>query len=92
MVANWLGYGLGIALAVPVVVIALRQRRWWSWLKLAGLALLVVAATRLVGAPAWVVAVGVYLGPPVLVAGLLSWRLNVDAGWFERKRTAADQG
>jgi hypothetical protein len=92
MVAQWLGYGLGIALAVPVAVIALRQRRWWSWLKLAGLALLVIAALRLVGAPAWLVAVGVYLGPPMLVAGLVMWRLNVDAGWFATEQTAADQG
>lgn len=92
MVAQWLGYGLGIALAVPVAVIALRQRRWWSWLKLAGLALLAVAALRMVGAPEWLVAVGVYLGPPALVAGLVSWRLNVDAGWFERKQPVADQG
>jgi hypothetical protein len=85
MVADWLGYGLGIALAMPVAAIALHQRRWWSWLQVAGLLLLVVAALRVVGAPAWLVTVGVDLGPPALVAGLVAWRLHVDAGWFARK-------
>lgn len=85
MVADWLGYGLGIVLAVPVIAIALHQRRWWSWLQLAGFGLLAIAALRAVGAPAWVVTVCVDVGPPVLVAGLVAWRLHVDAGWFARK-------
>jgi hypothetical protein len=83
--ADWLGYGLGIALAVPVAAIAVYQRRWWSWLQLAGFALLAIAALRGIGEPAWLVTFGVYVGPPVLVAGLVAWRLHVDAGWFARK-------
>ncbi|WP_163569182.1 hypothetical protein [Fodinicola feengrottensis] len=90
MLVDWLGYGLGIALALPVAAIAVHQRRWWSWLELAGLALLAVAALRTIGAPAWLVTVGVDVGPPALVAGLVAWRLHDDAGWFARKDTGKD--
>jgi hypothetical protein len=81
VVVELLGYALGIALAVVLLWIAVRERRWWNWLQVAGIAALTVAA---VGDPLPPDAetVARLTGPPLLVGGLLAWRLHWDAGWF----------
>jgi hypothetical protein len=97
-----LGYAFGIALAAVLVWFAMRERRWWSWLQLAGIAVLTVVALAGGSLPGAVEQAARLTGPPLLVLGLLAWRLHWDAGWFggddlrppERppRRDAADGG
>ena len=82
MAVDLLGYAFGIALAAVLVWFAVRERRWWSWLQLAGIAVLTVAAVAGQSLPAAAEAIARLTGPPLLVAGLLAWRLHWDAGWF----------
>jgi hypothetical protein len=76
------GYVFAAALATALVGVALRERRWWSWLQIIGVALLAADAVAHRSEPAWLGAVNTAAGPPILVAGLLAWRLHRDAGWF----------
>jgi hypothetical protein len=77
-----LGYAFGIAFAAVLVWFAVRERRWWSWLQVAGIAVLTVAAVAGESLPAAAETVARLAGPPLLVAGLVAWRLHWDAGWF----------
>jgi hypothetical protein len=82
VVVDLLGYALGIVLAAVLVWYAVRERRWWSWLQLAGIAVLTVAAVTGGALPSAAEAVARLTGPPLLVGGLVAWRLHWDAGWF----------
>jgi hypothetical protein len=77
-----LGYALGSAIAVALLTCAARERRWWSWLQVAGIAVLTVAAVADGGLPAPAEQIARVTGPGLLVVGLLAWRLHWDAGWF----------
>jgi len=88
VVVDVLGYAIAIVLAGGLGWVAVRERRWWNWLQLAGIALLAFGAVADRGLPdpggvvRAVGAVAVLVGPPVLVIGLVAWRLRWDAGWF----------
>jgi hypothetical protein len=82
VVVELLGYVFGVVLAVVLLVYAFRERRWWSWLQVAGIAVLTVAAVAGSALPSEAAAVARLAGPPLLVAGLVAWRLHWDAGWF----------
>jgi hypothetical protein len=77
-----LGYALGSAIAVVLLVYAVREHRWWSWLQVAGIAVLTVAAVSGGRLPEPAEDVARHVGPGLLVLGLLAWRLHWDAGWF----------
>jgi hypothetical protein len=77
-----LGYALGSAIAVALLGYAVRERRWWSWLQVAGIAVLTVAAVAGRALPAAAEQAARTVGPALLVGGLLAWRLHWDAGWF----------
>jgi hypothetical protein len=77
-----LGYALGGAIAVALLACAARERRWWSWLQVAGIAVLTVAAVNGGDLPSPAEQVARAAGPGLLVLGLLAWRLHWDAGWF----------
>jgi hypothetical protein len=77
-----LGYALGSAIAVVLLGYAARERRWWSWLQVAGIAVLTVAAVADGRLPEPAEHVARVIGPGLLVVGLLAWRLHWDAGWF----------
>jgi hypothetical protein len=76
------GYLFAGVLASALVMFAARERRWWNWLQVAGIALLALEAVVRGAEPHWLRAVSLALGPPILVAGLVAWRLHWDAGWF----------
>ena len=82
MTVDLLGYALAVAFAVVLVWFAVRERRWWSWLQLAGIVVLVVAAVGASSLPPQAELVARVAGPALLVGGLLAWRLHWDAGWF----------
>jgi hypothetical protein len=77
-----LGYALGGAFAVVLLTCAARERRWWSWLQVAGIAVLTVAAVGGGDLPEPAERAARFAGPGLLVLGLLAWRLHWDAGWF----------
>ena len=82
MAVDLLGYALGSAMAVVLLWYAARERRWWSWLQVAGIAVLTVAAAGGGDLPEPAERVVRVSGPGLLVLGLLAWRLHWDAGWF----------
>jgi O-antigen/teichoic acid export membrane protein len=77
-----LGYALAVAFTVVLLWYAVRERRWWSWLQVAGIAVLVVAAVGVGWLPPPAELAAQFAGPALLVGGLLAWRLHWDAGWF----------
>lgn len=82
MFATVLSYVVAAGLACMLITYAVIEHRWWSWVQLAGLAIM---ATLVVGGdalPAWLAITCAVVGPPVLVAGIVGWRLYHDAGWF----------
>jgi hypothetical protein len=82
VVVELLGYVIGVSFAVVLLAYAVRERRWWSWLQVAGIAVLTVAAVADGTLPEPAEAVARLTGPPLLVSGLVAWRLHWDAGWF----------
>jgi hypothetical protein len=82
VVVELLGYVFGVVLAVVLLVYAWWERRWWNWLQVAGIAVLTVAAVAGDALPEDAEALARLTGPPLLVTGLLAWRLHWDAGWF----------
>jgi hypothetical protein len=77
-----LGYALGATFAVALLWYAARERRWWSWLQVAGIGVLVAAALGEDALPDPAEQAAQLIGPGLLVGGLVAWRLHWDAGWF----------
>jgi hypothetical protein len=77
-----LGYAIGMSFALVLLWFAARERRWWSWLQLAGIGVLVATAVGADSFPEQAESAARLIGPGLLVGGLVAWRLHWDAGWF----------
>ena len=75
-------YVVGAGLGIMLIVFAVREHRWWNWLQMAGLVVMTAVIVGHGTLPVWLETFGAYLGAPLLVAGVVAWRLYHDAGWF----------